>query len=49
MDDVMFTEWINELGAEEIPDSNGRVKRARSANQVITIGRRALHFLVWIQ
>ena len=49
MDDVMFTEWINELGAEEIPDSQGRVKRARSANQVITIGRRALHFLVWIQ
>ena len=49
MDDVIFTDWINELGAEEIADSQGRAKRARNANQVIAIGRRALHFLVWLQ
>ena len=49
LDDATFTEWIGSLGEERNVDSRGRTRRARSANQVITIGRRALQFLLWYQ
>ncbi|PNS07337.1 Phage integrase family protein [Lysobacter silvestris] len=49
IDDVIFGQWIHELGAEQAVNSQGRANRARSANQVNAIGRRALHFLLWFQ
>lgn len=49
LDDAIFTTWINAIGEERKPDSRGRMRCARNANQVIAIGRRALQFLLWYQ
>ena len=48
LDDSSFGTWVEELGNEMVA-SKLRARRARSANQVIVIGRRALQFLTWFQ
>lgn len=49
LDDTAIDQWIEELGAEESFDSQGRARHARGANQVLAIGRRALQFLTWFE
>jgi site-specific recombinase XerD len=49
LDDSFITQFIQHLGDEKNWDAHGVYRHVRESNQVLSIGRRSIHFLFWYQ